>query len=295
MPVSKLNDPQAAQQALLAMFAEDMFDPDPSHWNPAGAAVAAKGWTIIGYLTAANAVLEGQRLGLGQRVYFGFVAQSTTAAGKFIAVIRGTEQFVEWIENIEGLLVPYAGGGCVEDGFFSIYASMYFTLATAAGPTVNNGPQDDSKAARGIASILPPHSEVTVIGHSLGAAMATYLMLDLAESANGAFSVKGALFASPNTGNAAFVQRVDHAITDYKLYDYIFDLVTHVPPRLPVDPLGIGFHPLPKAKSITSNNRQARIKQDIFCNHHAYCYAAMLDYSSVATSATTAECIEGKA
>lgn len=290
-----LNDPTAAQQALLAMFAEDMFDPDPSHWNPTSPEVAAKGWNIVGYLTAANAVLDGQKLGLGERVYFGFLAQSTTLPNQFVAVVRGTEQFIEWIENIEGLLVPHPLVGKVEQGFFSIYRSMHYTPATAAAPTVNGGPADDPKGADGIAAAVPAGATVTVIGHSLGSALGTYLMLDTAVAAAGRFNVAGTFFASPNTGNSAFVQNVDKVAPNYKLYNYMFDLVPQVPPRLPVDPLDIGFHPLPKATWIKSSNRQARIKQDVLCNHHAYCYAAMLDFTSVAATAATAKCIEGKA
>jgi hypothetical protein len=51
---------------------------------------------------------------------------------------------------------------------------------------------------------------------------------------------------------------------------------------------------LPKAVWITNNNRQARIKQDVLCNHHAYCYAAMLDFTSVAPGPAVT-CVVGKA
>jgi hypothetical protein len=294
MPTPLLNDPVAAQCALLAMYAEDMFDPHPSHWNPTSASVAGKGWTIVGYLTAANAFLDGQKLGLGERVYFGFLAQSTTLLNQFVAVVRGTEQFIEWMENIEGVLVPHPSVGRVEQGFFSIYRSMHYTPATAAAPIVTGGPGDDPKGAAGIAAVIPAGGTVTVIGHSLGSALGTYLMLDVAVAAAGRFNVAGAFFASPNAGNSAFVQNVDKIAPNYKLYDYVFDLVPHVPPRLPADPLDIGFHPLPKAVWITNNNRQARIKQDVLCNHHAYCYAAMLDFTSVAPGPAVT-CVVGKA
>lgn len=292
MAVPKLHDPVAAQQALLAMYAEDMFQANSGTWNPTSVSVN-KGWKILGYLTAANAILDGQALGLGERVYYGFLAQSITDASSYIAVVRGTEQLVEWVENIEGFLVPYPGGGMVEQGFYSIYDSMYFTPITAASPNINTGPNADSKAAAGILAIVPDKATVTVIGHSLGSALGTYLMLDLGVSDARRCAVNGALFASPNTGNGVFVQRVHHAVSSYKLYDYIFDLVPHVPPRLPFDPLGISFHPLPNAIWITGNNRQAKIKQDVLCNHHAYCYAAMLDFASVAPAVDTTDCIEG--
>ena len=288
-----LNDPVAAQRALLAMYAEDMFDPHPEHWNPTSAALLAKGWNIVGYLTAANAVLSAQKVGLGERVYFGFLAQSAGAPNDFVAVVRGTEQFIEWAENCEGLLIPHPVAGMVEQGFYSIYGSMRYTKATAPAPVVTGGPGDDPLAAAGIAAALPAGATVTVIGHSLGAAMGTYLMLDCAAKL-GAARVGGALFASPNSGNGAFVKHVDAKAPNYSLYNYWLDIVPRVPLRIPYDPLEIGFQPLPKAAWITNNNRQARIDNNPLCNHHAYCYAAMLDYTSVVAGART-NCVIGKA
>jgi triacylglycerol lipase len=292
MAISVLNDPIAAQQALLAKDAEDMFDPHPDHWNPAGATVAAKGWNIVGYFTAANALLDGQTLGLGDRVYYGFLAQTAQQANKYVAVIRGTEQFVEWAENIEALPAPHPSGGRVEQGFYSIYGSMLYTPATQAAPNVGAG--GDPKAAQGIVNALPAGASVTIIGHSLGSALGTYLMLDTVVAAAGRVAVSGSFFASPNTGNGDFVKQVEQAAPNYTLYNYWLDIVPRVPLRIPFDPLEIGYQPLPKARWISNNNRQARIKNDVFCNHHAYCYAAMLDYS-VVPGMTGASCVIGKA
>src|SRR5262249_41431301 len=169
--------------------------------------------------------------------------------------------------------IPHPVAGKVEQGFYSIYASMRYTKATAAAPVVTGGPGDDPLAADGIAAALPAGATVTVIGHSLGAAMGTYLLFAFAPEAGGD-RVTGALFASPNTGNAAFVQRVDRDAPNYVLYNYWLDMVPRVPLRLPTDPLDLGFHPLPKASWISNANRQARVRNDPLCNHHAYSYAA---------------------
>jgi hypothetical protein len=284
-----LNDPVAAQRALLAMYAEDMFDPHPSHWNPTSAVLQAKGWNIVGYLTAANALLGAQKIQLGERVYYGFLAQSAARPSEFVAVIRGTEQFVEWLENCEGLLVPHPVKGKVEHGFFSIYDSMRYTKATAAAPNAGADP----RAADGIAGALPAGATVTVIGHSLGAAMGTYLMVDAAVKIGGN-AVSGSLFASPNTGDGEFVKYVDSKVATYSLYNYWADAVPRLPLRIPFDPMELGFQPLPKATWITKNNRQARIDSNLQCNHHAYCYAAMLDFTSIAGE-TIGICVTGKA
>ena len=279
-----ISDPIAAQRALLAMYAEDMYDTKHPTLAPALDARCAGKWTLLGHLTAKNALLGAQQLQLGTLVYFGFVAVSKTDANNVIAVVRGTEAPIEWLENFEGLLIDRPGVGWVEQGFDSIYRSMsYVPLGAAA----------IAPAAAGIAATLGAGMTVTVIGHSLGSALGSFLMLDLATVAHRAYRVEGGLFASPRAGGRDFVHRVDHAVDSYRVYNYMRDIVPHVPPSLP---LPINFESLPQTVWIKAGDAQAVIKNDLTCNHHAYCYAAMLDFASVsATTVGNVPCVIAKA
>src|SRR6202034_4599795 len=68
---------------------------------------------------------------------------------------------------------------------------------------------------------------VTIVGHSLGAALATYLTLDLTRAGLRA-RVSACLFASPRTGNQPFVTLFDQTIADYRLFNYMLDIVPRV-------------------------------------------------------------------
>ena len=79
---------------------------------------------------------------------------------------------------------------------------------------------------RGIASTVGVGT-VTITRHSLGSALATYLTLDVAVKLGD--RVTAWLFASPRTGDGAWAKPFDSKVTSYELYNYILDLVTHVP------------------------------------------------------------------
>ena len=62
------------------------------------------------------------------------------------------------------------------------------------------------------------------------------------------------------------------------MYNYILDLVTHVP--------SLGYATLSKATVLEPSKAQANIRLDIFCNHHVICYCAMIDYAAAAAAPT---------
>ncbi|MEO8810728.1 MAG: lipase family protein [Rhodanobacter sp.] len=281
-----ISDPVAARRALLAMYAEDMLHGQATSLSPDLDPRCAGEWNLMGHLIARNAVFGAQKLQLGDASYYGFVAVDKNDAKNVIAVVRGTEAPVEWLENFEGLLIDRPAVGWVEQGFDSIYGSMTYVALNGAPAAAAAIP-----GAAAIAGALAAGVTVTVIGHSLGAALASYLMLDLATVPGRSYRVEGSLFACPRAGSRDFVQRVDDAVEAYRVYNYMRDLVPHVPPSLP---LPINFESFPQTIWIKAADAQAVIKNDIACNHHAYCYAAMLDFSSVTVTPDT-PCIVGKA
>lgn len=243
-----------AECALLAACAESMYT-GPGNLAPDIDSRIADRWTITSYITAKDAIFGAQAIGLGELVYYGFIAQSK-ASSSCAMVIRGTESAVEWIENIEGILIPGLQKGMVEAGFWSIYNSMQYKI------TDENNLKDGAK--------------LTIIGHSLGAALATYLMVDLVKL----YPVNGVLFASPRAGDGSFCNMVDKTVGtgNYESYAYIRDIVPHVPIGLP---FGLGFQSLSNTKWITPFTSKAKIKNNPICNHDVLNYSAMLTGTAV--------------
>lgn len=252
----------AASYALLARAAEEMHAFGDTPALPLS--FDTSDWELVGYLTAANALFGAQALGLGDRCYYGFLARSRSEPGKFAAVVRGTETNVEWLEDAEALLVHAGVPGLVSHGFWSIYSSMQY-LGTRAAQAIAR--------AEGIESLV-------VIGHSLGAALAAYLMAEIKANAP-SFHVEGALFACPRPGDANFAHYVDALVgrDNYAVFNHSRDIV----PRLPFGlPFGLGFQPLPNVIWLTPAMSTAKVRDGVQCAHSAYTYAALLDPDSVA-------------
>jgi triacylglycerol lipase len=264
----RLNDPQAAKYALLVMYAEDMYDALPdsnrSSLTPPIDARIQTDWTVVGFISAIDALADAQRIGLGTRFFYGFLARSNVDNTQYVAVIRGTENPSEWIEDVEFLPQPAPSNmtGKVENGFFSIYASMqYATIGGLAQPVVS-----------GIAAAVGGN-KLTVLGHSLGSALATYLTLDLAISTPVKNNLSACFFASPHTGDGPFAQFFDENVSTYKVYNYSRDVVPYLPFLL-------GYSALPRVMVFQPVDANAKIKNTVPGNHHAVCYAAMLDYGA---------------
>ncbi len=267
----------AAAYGLLAMHAMDMYRSHGSLTPPPAPGLTAAGWTIEGYIAGTDSVLrKGPLQVLGATVFYGFLARR--ASGERVAAIRGTDGFVEWVEDGEFVPIPYAPNPAlpagqapvsVEQGFWTLYQSM--KLIDPHGAPLGD-------LAPAITNATGAVGAVTVVGHSLGSTLATYLTLDLARGGLGA-GVSACLFASPHTGDQGFVDLFDRSVSDYRLFNYILDIVPRVP-------LGLGYAPLPRRTVIQPANAEASIRVDIACNHHVICYCAMLDYEGTIRATT---------
>ncbi|HLZ04031.1 MAG TPA: hypothetical protein VKR55_18035 [Bradyrhizobium sp.] len=269
----------AVSFGLLAMYAEDMYTGGLLN-PPADPRVAAAGWDIAAYLTANDVLIPDpsdadRRLTVdrSQRVFYGFLAKSKADPASFVVAVRGTDGLVEWLIDAKFLLVKHPAYPTtqVEQGFLGVYQTM--SLADPA-----TGATTHANAADGIAAMIGAGS-VTLTGHSLGSALATYLTLDVAVKLGA--RATACLFASPRTGDAAWTALFDGTVANYQLYNYILDLVTHVP--------ALGYATLSKATVLQPSTAQADIRLDIFCNHHVICYAAMIDYAAAMAAPTLPE------
>lgn len=282
-----LNDPLAAQMGLLVMRAEDMFDGlqqlgQQEKLDPPLDAAITDAYDLKGYIAGNDAVLDvnavtnKKRLrAAGPTVFYGFVACSKANPRQYVVVVRGTGNLWEWVKDGEFAPVPHPpSGGQVEDGFNSIYQTM--TYCSYVGGAFTGEPKG---AAAGIAQAIPD-GKVTVVGHSLGSALATYLALDLVTVQKMGGRVTACMFASPHPGDITFVDYFDQNVATYTLYNYSRDAV-------PTVPLFFGYASLPRAVKFTPDDAQADVKynhlaplelENLKCQHHVACYAAMLDY-----------------
>jgi triacylglycerol lipase len=272
----------AVQFGLLAMYAEDMYAAAPGTLNPpADARIGAAGWNVIGHLTAQDALIptkgaSNRKLSVdqGRRVFYGFVAQSQTSPTTYVAAIRGTAGIIEWVIDAEFAPIPHPRhpGAHVEQGFWGIYQTM--SLADPA-----TGVTTFQHAAEG-AEKLVGNGSIVVTGHSLGSALATYFVEDLAERLGP--SATACLFASPRTGDFVWTGIFDQNVKQYSLFNYVLDLVPNVP-------AGIGYTTLSQATIIQPSTAQAGIQLDLLCDHHVICYCAMIDFLHTSAAVLTAQ------
>jgi hypothetical protein len=161
----------------------------------------------------------------GDVVTFGFLAVS--GAKELVASIRGTDTILEWLHDGSFLMVPSAipgAHGYTEDGFTAVYKSL--RIATANG-SLSARDSINSYLNTGAAT------SVTVCGHSLGGALATFLTLDVGLNTS-CHAPTVYTYASPRTGDHMFVGSFNAAIpASYRIVNRQ-DLVPKLPPILPV-------------------------------------------------------------
>ncbi len=207
------------------------------------------------------------------------------AAGDLLIVIRGTMDDLEWLNDASALVmvdVSPTTQGQVGEGFWAIYQSMqYGDLA---------GNMQPGAAADQLMAIVNNHpgAGVFVCGHSLGAALATYLAYDLnSKLGAGANRLQPYFFASPKTGTSDWVNWYQKQVVRYNLTNYALDFVPMVPPGGDtLNPGGVdhNVHIIPPlAPGALDAGLLAHF--DVAKNHSPIGYALMLDQTNPARSA----------
>ena len=216
-----------AELAFLALYAEDAFSAARSAAQADLTTVApdprlAPDWTVRGTLTAVDSIS-----GMGdQDVFYGWLLER---AGRFVLAIRGTADAEEWAIDSEWWPRTVVGvPGAVEDGFWSVAETLKI----------------DGKPLAELASMV--NGPITVVGHSLGAALATYAAYELARAG---MTVSARMIASPHPGDGTFAAAFGAAVPDHVAYVNTDDLVpdvpalfsyTHVPNVVNLDPAALG-------------------------------------------------------
>lgn len=111
-------------------------------------------------------------------------------------------------------------------------------------------------------------ASVTVLGHSLGVVLATYLTAELVALLP-ASQVSACLFASPQPGDDNFASYFRHTVPHYQVFSYQNDIVSLVPP--------LGYSPLPDGRVLLPGQSDLTISPTPACCHHLISYIALLD------------------
>jgi pimeloyl-ACP methyl ester carboxylesterase len=283
--------------ALYAAQVEDIWD-NQIKGRPAAAMPSLPGWDVLGQLRADDDLDLAQSLrsafNLPQDVcFYGLLLRRADGGdpdfdkGDYLAMVRGTGSNKEWFLDAcafpEKLKAAAARpGGLVPAGFHSIYQSMVY---------IDAGGADRGPAAHALSDVVAlADKPLTVVGHSLGAALVAYLAYDLATPPVPCSKVNSYMFASPNPGDAGFAAAVKQNVQQYTVVNWSCDVVPKLPP-VPFCPLlnnaAAGGSQVVAVMSPADLVGAWAPKDCPTCNHHAVCYARMLDPDNAAAKAQT--------
>jgi hypothetical protein len=234
-------------EAAYSMF-KDPQSADPLCPEPAG---IPAGYELSAWIHMSDFFLD-----VVEPKFYGIVAHRIADPDSRVIAIRGTEIALEWIDDLMAVPVPFRvvpSAGRVALGFDRIYSTMSVVkrpLPEAAGirevalPETFRGSFVDQleqlairrEAERGLAESRAegrPKRLTEVVGHSLGAALATLFVME--NDAKRKFDVTSlCTFASPRVGNMEFVRRFNELPIDSWRIVNTKDVVPRLPPHVPV-------------------------------------------------------------
>jgi hypothetical protein len=254
----------AAKQANFVQFAYNMFTAEPNSLRPAvDPGLATAGFDLVSYLSAHD---------LQDVKFYGYLAAETASPGNLVIAIRGTETPAEWLLDFDALPLPYLGKGMVAGGFRAIAQSFQFM--DLSGAVIGDLPT--TLAARNTAT---PITSITVLGHSLGAALATLAAAQIAFSntpTGGKLEL--ATYASPRVGLLDFMTSFNHAVpTAFRIWNTL-DVVPQVP-TFPYVHVG-------QSEELKQTQAQLQhLKVTPSCEHHLGNYQWLLDPAHFAVNA----------
>ncbi|PHV09759.1 lipase family protein [Chitinimonas sp. BJB300] len=253
-----LDKRKAAKLANFIKFAYHMYSVG-GLTPPADPGIAATGYELVYYLNASDFEIES---------FYGYIARSKFNPGDLVLVIRGTEDTAEWILDFLAIPIPFTpspSAGHVALGFLRIYDS--FKLIDTTGVSF--------RIKQAIAQLVStsPITSFTVLGHSLGAALATLAAADLAM--NKVCCLQDVLtlctFASPRVGLLDFAASFNNAVkTSYRIWNTL-DIVPAVPPHPYLHVSGNG------SAIVQSQQQLATLAFTVDCEHALNSYQWMLD------------------
>jgi hypothetical protein len=161
-----------------------------------------------------NDMMAAAEAAVADPTAFGFVVRET-ATGAVLVCIRGTQTPREWLHNFTAVPNPFTlvpGFGLVHLGFERMHRSVRASIASAI-------------------NTLPTDTRITVLGHSLGGAMATLTAVDLKRNF-ARTNLDVCTVGGPRVGKSDFRRNFNREIADCFRVTNQFDIVPHVPSLL---------------------------------------------------------------
>ncbi len=271
MPTDSMNPATAVTWGPFIQAAYDQFVSDPGQSNPAAIRNMPAGYRLVRTIQMSDFFGSEQ-----SRVCYGFVAVGGEPETAVVA-LRGTATVVEWWDDLRWDLVPFAqvsSGGKVAQGFLDIYSTFgTMTPGQQQSPRASSTfAADVARAvADGLAADLDPALPTVVCGHSLGGALSTLLVADMA--ANTPLTPQAWTFASPRVGDAAFAGRYGGLSgVSWRIYNQA-DIV----PYFPVD-ASDHYQPVTAGYAI---NSLTYARWSLGCAHALNTYLHMLSAATV--------------
>ena len=258
MTVQVYDPTQAYSLGVFVENAYQMFGASPGSLTPPVLpTIFPPTFELVLYLTAVD-----QILGETERKFFGFVAKSQEGPFDCVVAIRGTENLIEWLIDAEfrpTRFSPVPQAGDVEDGFFSIYRTL-------SGILPNGQPVD----VREFIAESAGTGSLAIAGHSLGAALAILLALDVAVN-HPVQRLTLYTLAAPRVGGGDFKTCFNqHVPQSYRVYNEP-DVVPKLPPL---------YQQLDTGEEIDSKNLIS-VKHSLACYHELVTYLYVLNQQSM--------------
>jgi predicted chitinase/pimeloyl-ACP methyl ester carboxylesterase len=278
------NPALATQYGLFVQAAYSMYGANPNNLMPEPTPDFPAAYELSAWIQMQDFILSSTG-----PTFYGFIAQSKTDPTKFVMAIRGTQTAEEWWDNLTSITkTPFGepNSGSVAYGFNRIYQTMEIVErpSNAAGaalaarslkPAGSFAQQANSlfarlsRAAVATARVpgasLPAGASVTVVGHSLGAALATMYTM---ENAGKVQNPLLCTFASPRVGDADFVKAFAALpLTSWRIVNDP-DVVPKLPPEI------AGFEHVNVEQLYNSSNTA---KNTFGCWHAMSTYLSLID------------------
>jgi kumamolisin len=276
------NSAQAVQYGLFVDAAYSMYEADPGNRAPEPTPDFPAGYTLAAWILMRDFIIVQTN-----PTFYGFIAQSTTNSSQFVMAIRGTqtpEELWDDLTSIAKTSFSVPGCGQVGFGFNRIYQSLEIVERPSGVPGAAVAPrslQASGSFSQQTASLVkrlsaaaapriagfPASASVTVVGHSLGSALATLYTM---ENAHGDQIVNPTIctFASPRVGDDTFVAAFSALpLTSWRIVNKP-DIVPMLPPEI----AGFG-HVGVEAEFDSSKTTQPTI----LCWHAMATYLSLLD------------------
>ena len=275
-------DPRTA--VLCGRFVQaayTMYSADPNNLTPSQSADFPAGYQLAAWLHMQDFIL-----GSTGPVFYGFIAQSTTEAHRFVLAIRGTSNGVEWWDDASAVLkMPFKVPGCgsVGQGFARIYDTLEVVERPTGAAAMIGAAQSlrsiggfsqqvsslvkrhSAAAARAAEAALPASIDIT--GHSLGAALATLYTLENARIDRMQTPLLCS-FASPFVGDSTFAAAFDGlGLTSWRI-ENVPDIVPKLPPAI------LGFVHVDTAQMVNSTGK---VTSSPSCWHALATYLSLID------------------